>query len=152
MKGNGKEVLEMDGEFRPGQMELNMKVNAAFIKLVLQTFLSFPKNYQALTFILGEWRNNKAHGKGKFWHVDGDIFEGQWADDKANGYGIYNHAHGAKYEGQWKDDLQDGYGIETWPDGSKYEGFYKQGKKHGQGSGFIMSLILNYLSRNIHMG
>ena len=26
--------------------------------------------------IIGEWRNNKAHGKGKFWHIDGDIFEG----------------------------------------------------------------------------
>jgi hypothetical protein len=26
--------------------------------------------------LLGEWRNNKAHGKGKFWHVDGDIFDG----------------------------------------------------------------------------
>jgi len=24
----------------------------------------------------GEWKNNKAHGKGKFYHIDGDIFEG----------------------------------------------------------------------------
>ena len=27
---------------------------------------------------IGEWKENKAHGKGKFWHVDGDIFEGEW--------------------------------------------------------------------------
>ena len=24
----------------------------------------------------GEWIDNKASGKGKFWHVDGDYFEG----------------------------------------------------------------------------
>lgn len=28
-------------------------------------------------FYKGDWKNNKAHGKGKFWHVDGDIFEGK---------------------------------------------------------------------------
>ena len=48
---------------------------------------------------------NKACGQGKFWHVDGDIFEGQWHDDKANGYGVYIHQNGARYEGEWKDDL-----------------------------------------------
>lgn len=26
---------------------------------------------------LGEWRTNKADGKGKFYHIDGDIFEGE---------------------------------------------------------------------------
>jgi hypothetical protein len=24
----------------------------------------------------GEWRLNKANGKGKFWHADGDVYEG----------------------------------------------------------------------------
>ena len=24
----------------------------------------------------GEWKDNKACGKGKFWHVDGDVFNG----------------------------------------------------------------------------
>jgi len=37
----------------------------------------------------GEWSQNRAHGKGKFWHADGDIYEGDWRDDKANGYGLY---------------------------------------------------------------
>ena len=32
----------------------------------------------------GNWRFNKACGHGKFWHVDGDVFEGEWLDDKAN--------------------------------------------------------------------
>ena len=43
----------------------------------------------------GEWRENKANGRGKFWHADGDIYEGEWEDDKANGYGVYIHVNGA---------------------------------------------------------
>jgi len=53
----------------------------------------------------GEWRFNKANGKGKFWHADGDVYEGAWEDDKANGYGVYVHVNGAKYEGYWRNDL-----------------------------------------------
>lgn len=37
----------------------------------------------------GEWFDNRANGKGKFWHADGDVYEGNWRDDKANGYGLY---------------------------------------------------------------
>ena len=37
----------------------------------------------------GEWRDNRANGKGQFWHADGDVYEGNWRDDKANGYGLY---------------------------------------------------------------
>jgi len=68
----------------------------------------------------GEWQNNRANGKGQFWHADGDVYEGNWKDDKANGYGLYQHADGARYLGEWKDDMQHGSGVETWADGSKY--------------------------------
>ena len=54
---------------------------------------------------IGEWKDNRAHGQGKFIHVDGDIYEGKWINDKANGFGIYIHINGARYEGMWKDDL-----------------------------------------------
>ena len=46
-----------------------------------------------------------AHGDGKFFHVDGDVYDGQWKHDKANGIGTYIHGNGARYEGEWKDDL-----------------------------------------------
>ena len=58
----------------------------------------------------GEWRENKANGRGKFWHADGDIYEGEWEDDKANGFGIYIHVNGAQYEGYWKNNLKHGEG------------------------------------------
>lgn len=54
-----------------------------------------------------------AHGKGMFYHVDGDVFEGTWVEDKACGFGIYTHANGAKYEGEWLNDLQHGFGVEN---------------------------------------
>ena len=41
--------------------------------------------------------NDKANGKGKFIHVDGDVYEGNWSNDKASGFGIYYHNNGAKY-------------------------------------------------------
>ena len=53
----------------------------------------------------GEWQNNEANGRGKFWHADGDVYEGEWRDAKTNGFGIYVNASGGKIEGQWKDDL-----------------------------------------------
>lgn len=97
----------------------------------------FIKIWQFYFCFQGEWKNNKAHGKGKFFHIDGDIFDGEWLEDKANGYGVYNHVNGAKYEGYWKDDLQHGYGKEVWADGSKYDGDYYFGKKQGKGIFYI---------------
>lgn len=26
----------------------------------------------------GEWSDNRANGKGQFWHADGDVYEGNW--------------------------------------------------------------------------
>lgn len=33
----------------------------------------------------GEWRDNKANGRGTFYHVNGDLYEGEFRDDQANG-------------------------------------------------------------------
>ena len=35
--------------------------------------------------------DDKANGKGKMTHADGDIYEGEWKND----------IDGAKYEGEW---------------------------------------------------
>ncbi len=84
---NGLVTKEMGSVLKYGLMELNTRVIKN--KLIL----------------LGEWRMNKAHGKGKFIHVDGDLYEGEWIDDKANGYGVYIHANGTRYEGNWLNDF-----------------------------------------------
>ena len=30
----------------------------------------------------GEWKSDKAHGKGKYTHMDGAVYEGDWLEDK----------------------------------------------------------------------
>ena len=39
----------------------------------------------------GYFCNNKANGKGRLIHSDGDVYEGEWCEDKAEGFGIYEH-------------------------------------------------------------
>ena len=56
----------------------------------------------------GYWIDNKAQGRGTFWHAEGDLYDGEFKEDKANGYGIYTHVNGSRYEGDWKEDMQDG--------------------------------------------
>ena len=85
----------MDLECKFGLMGLGTKVRKKFTLISLNSYF----------FHLGQWRDNRAHGHGKFIHVDGDIYEGNWVNDKANGFGIYIHINGARYEGTWRDDL-----------------------------------------------
>ena len=108
-----------------GQMEHDMMVIILLYKINIKGF----------------WKDNKAHGQGRFQHADQDVYEGQWAFDKANGKGVYTHKNGSKYEGDWENDLQHGYGVETWTDNSKYEGDYFKCKKHGKGMLTIFSHI-----------
>ena len=80
----------------------------------------------------GQFRNDKAWGKGRLIFKQGEEYEGDWVDNKANGFGIYKSKE-VKYEGKWKDDRQDGIGTETWSDGTSYTGEFKAGQKTGEG-------------------
>ena len=79
----------------------------------------------------GYWLNNKAEGKGTFWHAEGDIYIGEFRADQAYGYGVYTHVNGSRYEGKWVNDIQQGHGEETWADGARYNGSYVNGMKNG---------------------
>jgi hypothetical protein len=78
IEDNGVEISVTVTEFRSGLTEQNMRVIGA---------------------------TDKAHGLGKFWHADGDVYDGEWKEDKASGRGVYVHVNGAKYEGDWLEDL-----------------------------------------------
>ncbi|CAF4578953.1 unnamed protein product [Rotaria socialis] len=51
---------------------------------------------------------------------------GQWKDDKKHGKGTNYYPNGNKYEGDWIDDKRTGQGILTWPNGNRYEQGYSQ--------------------------
>ena len=85
------------------------------------------------SYYKGYWENNKAEGKGEFFHSTGDYYQGNWHNNKREGKGVYRSKKGIEYNGEWKNDKQDGQGEETAEDGSTYVGKYSNGKKNGKG-------------------
>ncbi len=78
---------------------------------------------------IGEFRDNKRHGKGRESFPSGDHYVGEFRNGKRNGQGIYTNAIGEKYVGEFRDDKRNGQGIEfganevikragQWSDGS----------------------------------
>lgn len=69
----------------------------------------------------GEFCENKRHGHGVFYYVNGDIFSGNWENNLKHGFGTYRFADGSEYRGEW----QRGVFVEgQWilSDGTYYEG------------------------------
>ena len=83
---------------------------------------------------VGEKKDGKRHGQGKFKWSDGDKYVGEFKDGKQDGQGTYTHSDGRKYVGEWKDGKKHGYGTLTYLNGEKYYGEFKDGKRNGQGT------------------
>jgi len=49
-------------------------------------------------------------------HHDGNVYIGDFIDNKAHGKGVYETPDGYRYEGEWKNDVQEGYGEEKMSD------------------------------------
>jgi hypothetical protein len=69
----------------------------------------------------GEWKDNKAHGRGVLWGKDGKVL----------------------YEGEWAGDAKHGEGTETDATG-QYTGSFVQGKKHGAGKWVSANGLLEF--------
>ena len=80
----------------------------------------------------GQFKLDKACGKGKIVFKSGEEYEGDWLENRADGFGIYQSKE-VKYEGKWKCDRQEGIGTEIWSDGTTYTGEFKEGQKTGNG-------------------
>ena len=52
---------------------------------------------------LGEYKDGKKHGKGRYTWSDGGIYVGNWKDGKFNGQGTYTFSNGGSFVGLWKD-------------------------------------------------
>ena len=82
---------------------------------------------------VGDWKNNKNHGKGTYIWKSGNKYEGDWVNDKKHGKGTYIWKDGTKYVGDWKNNKKHGFGTYYWNDGDKYVGDFLNDKKHGKG-------------------
>ncbi|CAF3737411.1 unnamed protein product [Rotaria socialis] len=72
--------------------------------------------HAVITFSNGDryeiaYRNDKKHGYGKFYCIDGNVFDGPNADQKANGDGICVFETGSRFIGTYKNGNRYGHGI-----------------------------------------
>ena len=54
---------------------------------------------------IGEWKDGKREGYGKFFYSNGSIYEGYWKNNKKEGYGIFTFQDRTKYIGNFKEDI-----------------------------------------------
>jgi hypothetical protein len=92
---------------------------------------------------VGEFKQNKAHGRGTGTFVNGNNYVGEYKDDKIHGQGVFTWRDGDFYVGEFKANKHHGLGIYTYDYGGKRIGEWK----HGQpwevvdyyGSGSVLS-------------
>ncbi|CAF2049678.1 unnamed protein product [Rotaria magnacalcarata] len=78
--------------------------------------------HAVITFSNGDryeivYQNNKKHGYGKFYCIDGNVFEGPNADQKANGDGICVFETGSRFIGTYQNGNRYGHGIRLCENG-----------------------------------
>ena len=63
-------------------------------------------------------------------YADGTKYVGEFKDDRYHGKGTHTFGYGEKYVGEWKNGSEHGQGTWTETGGGKYVGEWKNGKKH----------------------
>ncbi|CAF1204676.1 unnamed protein product [Rotaria sordida] len=119
------------------------------------------KVFSVTTFTNGDryevtYKKGEKQGCGKFYTVNGKIYEGDYADIKAKGNGVRIWSNGDRYEGAFTNGTMDGYGsfscangyvyvgkwiadepygdgTSDWPNGNHYQGHHEEGKICGYG-------------------
>jgi len=96
------------------------------------------KKYARTHQYLGEWKDNKWHGKGTLEKADGSRYVGEWKAGKRDGVGTlwHRHADGSLrkvYSGLWVDDMQQGRGTLNYKSGDVYIGDWVRGQRAGSG-------------------
>jgi hypothetical protein len=80
-----------------------------------------------------EWKDGKAHGRGKQEWPSGNIYEGNFSNGMKEGTGVCRLANGNIYEGNWRNGNKDGTGVLRSAEGVIYDGGYKNGLREGRG-------------------
>jgi hypothetical protein len=78
-----------------------------------------------LLILLGYWKGDQKHGRGKLIEANEDFYEGEFSQGKFNGQGTYTYlSKEERYKGSWVNNKKEGEGIYEFKDGSKYKGQY----------------------------
>ena len=67
-------------------------------------------NYQDGSRYVGEFLNNKRHGKGTLYQ-GANLYRGDFKSDKFNGKLRYEGENGEIYDGEWRNSEKNGHGT-----------------------------------------
>ena len=126
-------ILNFESKERPSCEELLKNELLKKYKEESEKICKKVEDYENGDSYDGEFRSNKRHGTGIYYHVNGDKYNGNWKANKKHGPGIYTYADGSSYEGDFVDDKRSGEGIFNFANGDKYKGEWRNNKKHGKG-------------------
>ncbi len=97
-------------------------------------FNNFSKKNYSNGHYIGEFKNKKEDGQGRFIWTSGNEYTGEWKDGNRTGQGTFIWTDGAKYSGDFLDGERTGKGTMNYSDGGKYTGDFLNGERHGKGT------------------
>lgn len=71
--------------------------------------------------------------QGTYVYDDWTKYVGEFKDDKKHGRGVIVYPDGKRYAGGFKSDLRDGPGVYTGPDGNSWTGEFRDDRPNGKG-------------------
>ena len=91
--------------------------------------------YNNGSIYIGQLRDNKCNGYGKYKTPEDDLIMGIFKDNCLHEYGIIERRKSNSiYEGELKNNVFNGMAIELFKDGATYYGQFYNNKKHGIGT------------------
>ena len=102
LDGNGYMVWNDKNEKYTGRWENNLQ-NGLGIHIWYDDKLSNNKFFRDR--YVGNWKDGKRDGYGKFFYSNGSIYEGYWKNDKKEGFGILFFQDRTKIAGTFKNDI-----------------------------------------------
>ena len=85
----------------------------------------------------GEWRDDRANGRGVIIWPNGDRYDGEFRDGQPSGHGVGLATNGMRYEGELANGEPNGHGVSAWVNGDRYDGNWKDGRPDGEGEALI---------------
>lgn len=101
------------------------------------TIIVYTIEYSDGSYYIGEFKDDKFHGNGKYFFAGGDHYDGEWKDDEKHGKGKYYFDNGDFYDGEWKNGVRHGNGTLFFNNGNRWEGEWKNDKRNGKGTLFF---------------
>ena len=96
---------------------------------------------------IGDLKDGKRHGNGKYIYPNGDTYEGEWNCSIREGEGTFTYKDDSHtYVGNFLANVFHGWGTLHIIGGEKYEGEWSNGKMEGEGTTNTHSGILILVS------